>query len=99
MPSRDDEPFVVTTAPQSRVEERRDRERRYLITMGVRVVAFVSAIFLVRWSWWLAAIAIALSLLLPWFAVIAANAPARGSQNGRSPTLYDGERRRELDDS
>jgi uncharacterized membrane protein YdbT with pleckstrin-like domain len=96
MPS-DDEPFVVTTASQSPVDERRRRERRYLITMGVRVIAFVAAIFLVRWSWWLAAIAIALSLLLPWFAVIAANAPTR-SRTGGAPTPYDGEQRRELDE-
>jgi hypothetical protein len=94
---RDEDAFVVTTAAQSPVDERRGRERRYLITMGVRVVAFVAAIFLVRWSWWLAAIAIALSLVLPWFAVIAANAPTRG-RDGQSPTLYDGEQRRELDE-
>ncbi|HVT64367.1 MAG TPA: DUF3099 domain-containing protein [Mycobacteriales bacterium] len=91
-----DEPVLVTTAAQSPVEERNARERRYLITMGIRVIAFISAIFLSRWSWWLAAIAIALSLVLPWVAVVSANAPRRTRSQTR-PSLYRGESRRELE--
>ena len=96
MPRTDNEPFVVTTAIQSPAEERHTRERRYLITMGVRVVAFVAAIFLVRVSWLLAAIAIALSLVLPWVAVISANAPRRRRGDGEGPRIYPGEARPEL---
>jgi hypothetical protein len=95
---RDEEPILVTTAGQSPVEERDARQRRYLITMAVRVVAFVAAIFLARWSWWAAAIAIALSLVLPWVAVISANAPRRDNRGESSPTFYEGERREELRD-
>lgn len=93
---QEDEPILVTTAAQSPADERRSRERRYLITMGVRVVAFVAAIFLVRVSWALAAIAIALSLVLPWAAVIAANAPKRTRGNQPTPSLYQGEAHKEL---
>ncbi len=92
-----DETYVVTTAAPSPVEERHARERRYLITMGVRVVAFIAAIVLARQGWWLAAaVAIALSLVLPWVAVIAANAPKRTRGPG-SPSLYRGPGQRELE--
>lgn len=93
MPHDDDESFLVTTAAPSPAEERHARERRYLITMGVRVIAFIAAIVLARHGWWLAAaVAIALSLILPWVAVIAANAPRRTRSTG-SPTLYRSEQR------
>lgn len=88
-----DDPVLVTTAPVSPRDERRQRERRYLITMGVRVVAFVVAIVFA--TGWVRVIAVILALLLPWVAVVLANAgptkPAR-----QAPSLYDGERPREL---
>jgi hypothetical protein len=93
---RDDEPVLVTTAAPSPVEERDARERRYLITMGIRVVAFIAAIFLARRSWWLATIAITLSLILPWVAVVAANAPSR-ARGQSAPSLYTGKDRREIE--
>jgi hypothetical protein len=93
----DDETYVVTTAAPSPVEERHARERRYLITMGFRVIAFVAAIVLARQHWWLAAaFAIALSLVLPWVAVIAANAPKRTRGSG-NPSFYRGKAQRELE--
>jgi hypothetical protein len=95
--TRADEPILVTTAGKSPREEQRERTRRYLITMGVRVVCFVLAIVLVglhlRWA---AAVAVAASLILPWIAVVAANAgPTRGSVE--TPALYSPQRPRELD--
>jgi hypothetical protein len=93
--TRADEPVLVTTAPQSPRDEQRARTRRYLFTMGVRVVCFVLAIVLVALDLrWEAAIAVAASLVLPWVAVIVANGgPARRTEN---PSLYR-ERRQELD--
>jgi Protein of unknown function (DUF3099) len=88
-----DEPFLVTTAPISPQEERRTRERRYLITMGVRVVAFIAAIVFA--TGWIRVIAVALALVLPWVAVVVANAgPVR--KPGAQPSLYTGERKREI---
>lgn len=93
--TRADEPVLVTTAAKSPRDEQRERQRRYLITMGIRVVCFILAIVLVgvglRWE---AAIAVAASLILPWVAVIAANAgPRRVSE---TPSLYAGEPRDEI---
>jgi Flp pilus assembly protein TadB len=84
-----DEPILVTTAPVSAADERRARERRYLITMGIRVVAFVVAIVFA--TGWIRVVAIVLALTLPWVAVIAANAPKRRTE--QRPSLYVGDRR------
>jgi Flp pilus assembly protein TadB len=89
-----DEPILVTTAPVSPRDERRSRERRYLITMAVRVVAFVVAIVFA--TGWIRVIAVILALVLPWVAVVLANAgPTRSV--GEQPSLYAGERPRELE--
>jgi xanthine/uracil permease len=80
-----DEPILVTTAPISPRDERRGRERRYLITMAVRVVAFIVAIFFA--TGWIRVIAVILALVLPWIAVVLANAgPSR--RTAERPSLY-----------
>jgi Flp pilus assembly protein TadB len=89
-----DEPILVTTAPISARDERRTRERRYLITMAVRIVAFVVAIVFA--TGWIRVIAVILALVLPWVAVVLANAgPTRAARE--TPSLYSGERPRELE--
>jgi Flp pilus assembly protein TadB len=89
-----DEPILVTTAGISARDERRTRERRYLITMAVRVVAFVVAV--VFTTGWIRVIAVTLALVLPWVAVVMANAPTK--RTGQvSPSLYRGEHPRQLD--
>jgi hypothetical protein len=93
-----DEPILVTTAATSPAEERDTRQRRYLLTMGLRVLCIIVAIVFARISWIVSAVAVAGSLVLPWVAVIAANAPKRSSRSGNTPTLYDGKRRSELGD-
>ena len=88
-------PVLVTTAGKSPREERRDRERRYLLTMGLRVLCFIAAIVLFavgpRWAGLLAA---AGSLVLPWVAVVAANAAPKRS--AAAPVLYGGKPPKEL---
>jgi hypothetical protein len=89
-----DDPILVTTAPISPRDERRGRERRYLITMGVRVVAFIVAIVFA--TGWIRVVAVALALSLPWVAVVMANAgPSR--KPPQRPSLYAGKKPRELD--
>jgi hypothetical protein len=86
-------PILVTTAPQSPREEQQQRQRRYLITMGVRVVAVILAIVLVALDLrWEAGIAVAASLVLPWIAVVAANAGPRRAASD-DPSLLAHERR------
>lgn len=76
--TRADEPVLVTTAGRSPREEQRERERRYLITMALRLVCFILAIVLFGVGLpWVAAFAVAGSLILPWVAVVAANAGPR----------------------
>jgi Flp pilus assembly protein TadB len=88
-----DRPVLVTTAPRSPAQDRRDRERRYLITMAVRVVAFVVALVVARG--WVRVVAIALALVLPWIAVVVANAgPKRAPPE--TPSLTAREQRPEL---
>jgi small neutral amino acid transporter SnatA (MarC family) len=76
--TRADEPVLVTTAGRSPREEQRERQRRYLITMAVRVVCIILAMVLFGVGLrFLAAFAVAGSLILPWVAVVAANAGPR----------------------
>ncbi len=82
---------LVTTAARSPQADRHSRERRYLILMGIRVVAFVIALVVARG--WIRVIAIALALVLPWVAVVIANAGPRTMQPER-PSLFSPRRRR-----
>jgi hypothetical protein len=95
--TRADEPVLITTAPPNPAEERRARERRYLITMGLRLVCFILAIVLFGLGLRvIAAFAVAGSLILPWVAVIAANAgPTRGVAS--TPSLYAARKAAELE--
>jgi hypothetical protein len=86
------DPVLVTTAGKSPGQERRERERRYLLTMGLRVLCFIAAIVLFavgpRWAGLVAAIG---SLVLPWVGVFFA--PAR---TPATPSLYAAEAPKEL---
>jgi len=60
----------ITTLPLSPDEERRRRMIRYSVTMGIRMVCIVMMLFVQ--GWWLLVCALG-AILLPYFAVIAAN--------------------------
>jgi hypothetical protein len=93
--ARTEQPFLVTTAARSRRDEQRERERRYLVTMAFRTLAFVLAIVLFGVHlYWAAGIAIGGSLILPWVAVVMANAGPRRVME--SPALYQRGSRRAL---
>ena len=64
----------VTTASQSRAVEQRGRQRRYLISMGIRTACFVGAVIadgLLRW------VLVAGAVLLPYVSVVFANTEGR----------------------
>jgi hypothetical protein len=67
---------VVTSAPLTLEQERSLRERRYAWTMGLRTVMFIIAIS-VPMPIWLRLVVIVASMVLPWFAVVAANQPQK----------------------
>ncbi len=77
LPGGPDPTFVITAALPSATSDRHTRMRRYVLSQAVRVLCFIAAVvaplpLLGRM------ILIALSIVLPWGAVVAANAgPAR----------------------
>lgn len=70
----------ITTLPPSPEDERRSRMIRYTVTMGIRMVCIVLMLF--AQGWWLLLCALG-AILLPYFAVIAAN--VHGEQ--KAPTV------------
>lgn len=63
--------FSVTTAPQSAALDQSARMRRYLWTMGIRTACFIIAVIAtgpLRW------VAVGCAAVLPYFAVVLANA-------------------------
>ena len=71
-PRHDDEAVRITTAATSRDAEISGRERRYIVSMGIRTVCFIAAVLVgqgvLRW------VLVAAALLLPYVAVVMANA-------------------------
>jgi uncharacterized membrane protein len=75
----DDQVHLVTSAQQPHSQEMSGRAQRYLISMAIRTVCLILAIFVatgvLRW------IFVGLAVLLPYVAVILANAaPARDNE-------------------
>lgn len=62
---------LVTTAPENLQQEQSGRIRRYLLAMAIRTVCFVAAVPLHGWARWTA---VGMAVLLPYFAVVMANA-------------------------
>lgn len=62
----------ITTASASRNEEIAGRQRRYVISMSIRTVCFVAAILV--GPGWLRWVLVAAALILPYVAVVMANA-------------------------
>jgi hypothetical protein len=73
--SREADAVRITSAAASRNADIAARQRRYLFSMGIRTVCFVAAIlaasFGLHWLW---PILIAAALVLPYVAVVMANA-------------------------
>ena len=64
----------ITSASRPHSEDLRGRERRYVISMGIRTVCFLLAlVFLDHWVVW---VFLAAAVLLPYIAVVIANAGA-----------------------
>ena len=71
--------YLVTSASRPHSEEMSGRLRRYLISMSIRTVCVALAIFVL--SGWLRLVGIVVGLVLPWLAVVFANAgPAPGDE-------------------
>ncbi len=67
----------ITTASMSREQDIAARQRRYLIAMGIRTACFVAAIFVAS-GWWRWVLIVG-ALVLPYVAVVMANASSSKS--------------------
>lgn len=78
MVTRKDATQSVTSVPETLHDEQLKRIHRYLLTMGVRTVCFLLAVVTDGWVRWVCA---GLAIVLPYIAVVMANAvrPRRGS--------------------
>jgi len=72
----------VTSAPQSAADEQAQRMRRYLATMGFRVVCTILAIVASGWLRWTL---VGAAVVLPYFAVVMANAVGPRSGTAVAP--------------
>ncbi len=70
---RDDQPALITDAPESLDDEFDHRRKRYAIMMALRAVCIIAAAVLYRVSWVLAIALIVGGAVLPWCAVLLAN--------------------------
>lgn len=76
--AKGDEPIRITTAAPSAEADIAARQRRYLISMAVRTLCFLGAVLIgPGWERW---VLVAAAVLLPYVAVVMANAaaPRRG---------------------
>jgi len=82
MPRKDPEPIRITSATYGRSADVAGRQRRYLISMAIRTVCFLLAVVFAGgfWMW----VFIGASFLLPYVAVVMANAQAKTDPD---PTL------------
>ena len=95
--TRTPEAVRITTAATNRADDIAARQRRYLLSMSLRSACFVGAVLAglagVEWLW---PILIAGALILPYIAVVMANARSTRSDTFELPdTAY----RRELESS
>ncbi|GAA2118722.1 DUF3099 domain-containing protein [Nocardioides bigeumensis] len=70
----DSDAVRVTTAPVTAADEQRGRQRRYLISMGIRTVCFVGAVVADGWLRW---VLVAAAVVLPYISVVFANTESR----------------------
>lgn len=73
--AHESEPIRITTAAESRDVDISTRQRRYVISMSIRMLAFVGAVCAgvagIHWLWPILMLA---ALVLPYVAVVMANA-------------------------
>ncbi|MCU0279516.1 MAG: DUF3099 domain-containing protein [Candidatus Nanopelagicales bacterium] len=81
--ARSQESIPITAAPIPMREDQRQRARRYLISMAIRTVCFVAAIFAEGWLRWALVLG---AVFLPYVAVVMANA-GRSRKPEKAPQL------------
>jgi len=80
-----DQPVRITTAGAGRRQDIAARQKRYLLAMGFRTVCFVAAVLIP--NGWVRVILVIAALILPYVAVVMANA---GNTKSDGFALLDG---------
>ncbi len=75
-----EEIFTITDAQRALSQEQTGRTRRYLISMGIRTVCVLAAVVVPGWPRWLL---IAGAVVLPYLAVVMANAGRENDEPGQ----------------
>lgn len=76
--------FYISDAPKPLSQDIRSRESKYLMAMGIRIIAFLLIVILpIAWPWKLGLAALA--LVLPYVAVVYANGGREPSPGADSP--------------
>jgi hypothetical protein len=90
MARKEPAPVRITTATRSHAEDIAHRQRRYVISMGIRTLCFVLAVVSIgHWFMW---VFIAGSFVLPYVAVVLANAASAPDPGG--PDLFEADPKR-----
>ncbi|MCL3861948.1 DUF3099 domain-containing protein [Actinotalea sp. K2] len=74
----------ITSASAPLADDMAQRSRRYLAQMSIRVVCFLAAVAIDHWTRW---VLLAGAVVLPYFAVVLANA---GRERGSDPGTFVG---------
>ena len=95
MARKDPEPVRITTATHGRSDDIDARQRRYLISMGIRTACFVAAVvvFVTTGQGWVMWTLVIASFILPYVAVVMANAGASPDPGGPEPFRPDESRK------
>jgi hypothetical protein len=84
IPRRKAAVYTVTDAHRPMSEDIDYRQRRYLVSMGIRTACFVLALFLAGHApWWVVAILLVGALVLPYISVVIANGGREPENAGR----------------
>jgi type III secretory pathway component EscV len=75
---------TITGAQRALSKEQSDRTRRYLISMGIRTACVIAAIIVPGWPRW---VFIAGAVILPYLAVVVANAGRTTDEAGELGVL------------
>lgn len=79
-PPDQSEVFTITQAQRGLSREQVGRTRKYLISMGIRTACVIAAIFVPGWPRW---VFIAGAVVLPYLAVVIANAGRENDEPGQ----------------
>ena len=81
-------PQRITDADESRSADMRSRTIKYTVSMSVRLACFIAAFFV---HGWLQVVMLVLAVVLPYFAVILANASGTNLDKRSAGNYYDAE--------